>query len=154
MADQINYLLGFGERLTEKIEAPRKIAKKRTRTRSMKPDSASRRSSGRPLRTLNSFLRPACPNDESIAAVTLHPAYLAKTFFPAGLLRSLGWSPLAAVHVTWFQEKGANSPNKKKEPPYGKRPSPYRPLPPTFLSLVRDGLFTGGRNLWRNGAIA
>jgi len=48
--------------VNRKNRAPRKIAKKATtRTRSMKPDSASRRSSGRPLRTLNSFLRPRVP---------------------------------------------------------------------------------------------
>lgn len=32
----------------------------------------------------------ACPNDLAVAKMTLHPAYIAKSFFPTGLLRGAG----------------------------------------------------------------
>src|SRR6266850_2214273 len=114
MADQINYLLGFGERLTEKIEAPRKIAKKRHPYTFNEARQRLTPQLRKAVKDIEQLPAAACPNDESIAAVTLHPAYLAKTFFPAGLLRSVGLESIGSRSRHLVPEKGAKF-SKQKE---------------------------------------
>jgi len=90
MAEKQNFLLGYGERLVEKLAPPPTNPSKahpysleEARTRlSPKVLSASK--------ALASLPPEACPNDEAVALLTLHPAYLAKSYFPIELLRAIG----------------------------------------------------------------
>jgi hypothetical protein len=41
----------------------------------------------------------ACPGDLAVAKMTLHPAYIAKSFFPTGLLRGAGLIPVGSRTV-------------------------------------------------------
>ncbi len=87
---KVNFLLGKAERLVRKIEPPK-----------MKPDKVH------PYGIIDSIERiapmlaatsmqlqrlpiEACPNNEAVALVTLHPAYLAKSYFPDALLSEAG----------------------------------------------------------------
>src|SRR5204863_2704807 len=58
-----------------------------------------------------------CPQDECVAAVTLHPAYIAKSFFPLGLFRALGLEPVGSRPREVIPDKGARKPTaaQKKE---------------------------------------
>ena len=90
MPDKRNYLLGYGERLTAPVDIasgggpktpPYSFEEARLRLAPMLA-SAALAFDGLPDR--------ACPNGEAVASITLHPEYYAKSYFPAGFLRSGG----------------------------------------------------------------
>jgi len=90
MKSNKNYVLGYGERLTEPIPNPR-----------IKPDKKHPYTFDEAIDRLGPQLQlvanglydlpdMACPNDESVAVMTLHPAYIAKSYFPDYLLKNFG----------------------------------------------------------------
>jgi hypothetical protein len=83
---KINYLLGRAERLVRRIDAP-KI--KPTKAHPYTLETAIKRIVPKMQKTaadLRTIPRSACPNDEAVALMTLHPSYLAKSYFPDALL--------------------------------------------------------------------
>ena len=84
-----NFLLGKGERLIEDIVGVRGGAPKqhpytfleaRARLTPMLDDIVLR---------LDQLPQGACPDDQAVAALTLNPEYIAKSYFPGRLLREL-----------------------------------------------------------------
>ena len=117
MAETRNYLLGFGERLTERI-APvkRPVSKADPYQFTEARDRLAPRIS-MVVREIDSLPGLACPQDECVAAVTLHPAYIAKSFFPLGLFRAVGLEPVGSRPRQIVPDKGAKKPTteQKKE---------------------------------------
>lgn len=114
MADAKNYLLGYGERLTEPLPAPKRPMEKKdpysfteARTR------LAPRIQGA-AQAVAELPREACPHDESVLAITIHPAYLAKSFFPTELLRSVGLEAVGSKPRQVIPDKGAKKPTKKQ----------------------------------------
>lgn len=90
MPGKRNYLLGYGERLTAAVEiatgggpkaTPYSFEEARRRLAPMLASAAS---------AFDGLPDKACPNDEAVAAITLHPEYYAKSYFPASFLRASG----------------------------------------------------------------
>ncbi len=121
MAETKNYLLGYGERLSEKLAPPR-----------MRPDKkhpytlaqAQQRLAPQIQQVASSVqMLPAaaCPQDTAVAVVTLHPAYIAKTSFPDGLLNHIGLEAVGSRSRLMRPELGGKKPRAnaktKKEPP-------------------------------------
>lgn len=107
-----NYLLGYGERLTEKI-APPKI--KPSKVDPYEFSDAQKRLAPKIAEVskgLDSLPSACCPDDETVAALKLHPAYLAKSYFPTGLLREVGLEAIGSRAVMVKPEKTTS---KKKE---------------------------------------
>jgi len=96
MAQKNNYLLGYAERLTHKVTV-------KTGGSPKKPpytfDEARRRTTTK-LATVQADFRAlpssACPNDEAVAVVTLHPRYVSKSDYPDELFRAVGVRPLGS----------------------------------------------------------
>jgi hypothetical protein len=87
MADPKNYLLGYGERLTATIDPPRRRPEK-ANTYTFAESKARLAPRIREAATeIMDLPASACPHNESIAAVTIHPSYLAKSYFPRNLLK-------------------------------------------------------------------
>ena len=108
-----NYLLGFGERLTEKIDP---IKRPMTKVDPYQFTEARDRLAPRieiVVRQMDNLPGLACPHDECVAAVTLHPAYIAKSFFPLGLLRSVGLEPVGSKPRQVVPEKGAKKTDRR-----------------------------------------
>ena len=98
MAAPRNYLLGYGERLTVPIEvrsggapkqSPYTFQQARARVAPMLVTAAS---------NLDDLPKSACPGEEGVVALTLHPEYVAKSHYPArflshGALRAVGSRP-------------------------------------------------------------
>lgn len=90
MGREHNFLLGKGELLTGNIEVPSGGGPKNP------PYSFSKAKQRitEQLKTANTSLSQiptrACPGDEVVAVVTVHPRYVAKSFFPDDLLRAAG----------------------------------------------------------------
>jgi hypothetical protein len=111
MARNRNFLLGYGERLTEPIGSiPRNPdPKKLPYTLSQARD--------RLLPQLQKVARDvlalpdiACPRDEAVALVTLHPEFLAKSYYPGSLfashnLRAVGSKPAQVRPSAWAKQR-------------------------------------------------
>ena len=115
MAATKNYLLGHGERLTERLEPPRINPTKKdwysfreARARLTPRISAV-------AEEVEALPTATCPHDETVAVITMHPAYLAKTYFPAGLLHAVGLEAVGSRSRKVIPDKGAKVLRKKPE---------------------------------------
>src|SRR5690349_18093802 len=108
MPEGPRYLLGNGELLASLIEAPKKPQHK------AHPYSyAEAKVRLTPLlktavRSITRLPEEACPNDRSVAAIVLHPKYLAKSFFPDRLFSAIGLEPVGSKPVLVKPTKGAS----------------------------------------------
>ena len=90
MSERTNFLIGYGERLASDINAPVGGAPK---AHPYSFGDARRRLTPRVVavaKELKSLPQEVCPGDQTVALVTLHPTYLAKTYYPAELLKTYG----------------------------------------------------------------
>lgn len=85
-----NYILGAGEQLVETVLPPPRAPQER---RPYTVAEARERLIPRAIATVTSLReipRNAMPEDEAVAALTLHPQFLSKSAFPADLLSQVG----------------------------------------------------------------
>ena len=90
MSRETNFLLGQGERLTSKVKIAKASGDKNP---PYDFDTARDRLSstlGHVTKELDLIPADACPKDEVVALVTMHPRYLSKSDFPEELLKSVG----------------------------------------------------------------
>ncbi len=112
MAEHGNFLIGYGERLASDMAAPLGGAPKQH------PYSfadAQKRLAPRvktAVRELENLPREVCPKNHTVALVTLHPTYLAKSYYPAELLKAYGLETVGSRSREISPEKWT-----KKKPP-------------------------------------
>lgn len=102
---QTNFLIGRGELLTHDIPAPKRVPKK---AEVYSLDYAQGRLGPQFTQTskaLDALPQDACPQDLAVARLTLNPAYIAKSFFPASLLRATGLASVGSRTVKVNPEK-------------------------------------------------
>ena len=110
MADRTHLLIGYGERLTSKLAAPTAGGPK---NHPYTVAEACRRLAPRmkaAVKELTELPKELCPKDQTVALVTLHPTYLAKTYYPAELLRTydldtIGSRPREYAPTKWARKK-------------------------------------------------
>ncbi|HEY1559341.1 MAG TPA: hypothetical protein VGF71_00465, partial [Caulobacteraceae bacterium] len=88
MVDRVNFLIGYGERLATDMAAPVGGAPKR---HPYTFAEARQRLAPRIIETvreLEELPGEVCPEDQSVALVTLHPSYIAKSYYPGDLLKT------------------------------------------------------------------
>ncbi len=110
MAEQRNFLLGYGERLTVPVQIekgmepsppPYAFAEARSRLVPQFAQAAVE---------LAQLPAAACPDDFAVGLVTIHPEYTAKSFFPGKLLRearmeTIGSRPTRVQPEKWKKKK-------------------------------------------------
>ena len=105
MAKRSNYLIGYGERLASDMAAPLGGApKKHPYTFS----EAHKRLTPRihaAFDELSELPDEVCPGDQAVALVTLHPTYVAKSYYPAELLRTYRLETIGSRSRTVSPEK-------------------------------------------------
>ena len=90
MAEEKFFLIGYGERLTKRIPPP-----------SINPQKHHPYTIDESIERLEPLIKKVgdnlghlpdkvCPNDEAVAILTLHPAYIAKSYFPENLFKLVG----------------------------------------------------------------
>ena len=103
-----NFLVGRGERLVEDVlgirgggrkEHPYTFSETRTRLAPMLDQV---------VLGIDQLPSGACPDDRAVAAVTLNPEYIAKSYFPDGLFESLGLEPVGSRPRRITPEKRSN----------------------------------------------
>jgi hypothetical protein len=90
MAERNNFLIGYGERLATDLAAPVAGGPKK---HPYSLDEARKRLAPKLTATakaLDELPAAVCPKDHAVALVTLHPTYLAKSYYPAELLANYG----------------------------------------------------------------
>ena len=114
MAERPRFLLGYGERLTDPLEpimggAPKKQAYSFNAAQSRLVPRVQA-----VVQILDRLPEKACPNDEAVAVVTVHPEYIAKSYYPSNLL-----------FVTRLEAIGSR-PSRVKPEQWAKRRDPER----------------------------
>ena len=110
-----NYLIGYGERLTEDVSVgqgfgPQKIVYSASEARErLVPSAVSLHTAVAALPKL------ATPGKRAVAAITMHPQYIARSHFPNRLLRSLDAQVVGSRSVTVKPHRWS----RKKPPPDG-----------------------------------
>lgn len=97
------YLIGQGEKLSEEIaRPPRGMGDKAHPYSFIEARKRLEQQWKSTAQAINALPRLACPNGEAALEVTLHPSYLAKSYYPGELIRELGLHHLGsrAVHIT------------------------------------------------------
>lgn len=149
MAEMKNYLLGYGERLAERLDPPKtNPSKKNPYTFA---EAKTRLGSRLSAVTEDVDLLPdgACPHDEAVAVMTLHPAYLAKSYFPTELLNVVGLEAIGSRTQKIIPDKGAKLLRQKKDD-NGKKERPEPVSSPTaeiFIAGRRDRFRTWAAQL-------
>ena len=87
---QTNFLIGRGELLTNEIKGPKRMPGKaevyslQVAQQRLTPPFTS------VAKVLDALPQDACPGDFGIARLTMNPSYIARSFFPVAMLRSVG----------------------------------------------------------------
>ena len=109
---QINFLIGRGELLTHEIQGPqRKPDKAEVYTLQQAAERLVPQFIGT-AEALDTLVPGACPGDFGVARLTMNPSYIAKSFFPMAMLRSVGLESVGSRTVR-VNPKGWT----KKDPP-------------------------------------
>ncbi len=87
---QMNFLLGKGERLTEDIEIRSGGGPKKQPYTFGEAHKRLMPMLGQAVSDINDLPADACPQDQAILSLTLHPEYVAKSYFPSKLLNEIG----------------------------------------------------------------
>lgn len=109
---QANFIIGRGELLTSDVtvrrgmEPPQPIYSLAKAVEKLEPQIASTST------VIRQLPAAACPADFAVAKLTLHPAYIAKSYYPASLLRAAELVSVGSRNVTITPEKW----RKKGEP--------------------------------------
>ncbi len=114
MAQSKNYLLGYGERLTEPLEPPRLRPSKKHHYTFIEAQARLSPRIASVAEEVEQLPRGACPENNTVAVLTLHPAYLAKSYFPVGLLQTIGLEAVGSRSRQIRPEKGAKPVPKGK----------------------------------------
>ncbi len=122
MATTPNFLLGYGERLTQPI-SHRPGGARQTPPYSVS-ESVDRlmpmiRAA---VRELDELPDAACPRGEAVAVVTLHPQYIAKSYDPSALLRAVGLETVGSRPVKIKPEKLKPVKSTPEKPKKERRP--------------------------------
>ena len=91
-----NFLIGYGERLVDPINAPPSGGPKYPPYSFSEAQARVLTMVRRTAQDLGALPDLACPNGQAVAVLTLHPQYLAKSYFPSVLLRSVGLESLGS----------------------------------------------------------
>jgi hypothetical protein len=105
MAAGRNYLLGRGENLTFPIEPPGGGGPKNHPYSFAEAKAAMLPKVADTARALDELPLIACPGDQAVAMMTMHPAYLAKSYSPIGLLAAAGLRAVGSRATTVVPRK-------------------------------------------------
>ena len=115
MREMKNYLLGYGERLTDRLDPPKtRLDKKNWYSFTEAKVRLAPRISA-VAEYVEALPEEACPHDETVAVITMHPSYLAKSYFPGGLLQSVRLEAVGSRSRRVAPDKGPKLSRKKTD---------------------------------------
>jgi hypothetical protein len=114
MAERTNFLIGYGERLASDLAAPQAGGPKKHPYSFLEARRRLAPKIAETARKLDDLPDAVCPGDQAVALVTLHPTYLAKSYYPAELLATYGLETIGSrarevSPVKWTKKKPPES---------------------------------------------
>lgn len=109
------YIIGRGELLTYPIDAPGGGGDKAYPYSLQESKVRLRPKIAETIGALLSLPDEACPYDIAVAEVTLHPTFIAKSFFPAAFLRQAGLASIGSKTVRVSPEKDLRKKKRTEE---------------------------------------
>lgn len=100
-----NFLLGFGERLTERMEAPKTAMDKILPYTFEESVYRLEKQVGSTLDSVRNLPNLACPQDKTVVSFILHPEFTAKSYYPEALFRSWNLEQVGSRMVKIKPEK-------------------------------------------------
>jgi len=117
--NQTNFLIGRGHLLTHDIDPPRRKPSKKEVYSLTEAVERLAPEFNRTASFLNDLPEEACPADLGVARLMMNPSYIARSFFPTKMLRSVGLESVGSrtVSVTpdKWTKKGAPRPSTTTE---------------------------------------
>ena len=138
MTKDVRFILGLGEKLTSGVDVPRGGGEKSrpyTLNQSLK---ALMPLFARAIESVQEIPAEACPGDNAVAAVTLHPAFLAKSYFPQTLLKEANLTPVSSKARTVLPRSAGSTISKQSGAGAG-------PGVSEGLGMVTTQLFVAGK---------
>jgi hypothetical protein len=102
---QINFLIGHGERLTVDIKGPKRGGQKAELYSFAEAKGRLVPQFSEAASAMDHLPLDACPRDFGVARLMLNPSYIAKSFFPTGLLRAIGLESVGSQTVRLTPER-------------------------------------------------
>lgn len=90
MARKHNFLLGYGQRLTGEVKVPKGGGSKNPPYPFSQAQARVTKRAKVIAKEVDDLPAKACPGDEVVLAITMHPRYISKSDFPDQLLHTLG----------------------------------------------------------------
>lgn len=90
MAEQTRFLIGRGERLTSDVDVRKPSGPKRHPYTLVEAKGALLPQFEATAKAMEKLPEAVCPGGNAVALVTLHPAYLAKSYYPHAFLKEAG----------------------------------------------------------------
>jgi hypothetical protein len=106
MAREQNFLLGLGERLTGPVKVPSGGGEKNPPYDFPTAKSRVAKKLAATTTALDAIPSDACPNNEVVAVVTMHPRYVSKSDFPAQLFGPSVSARSEVDHDRWSPRNG------------------------------------------------
>jgi len=114
MAERKNFLLGYGERLTAKIQAPGGGGPKSHPYTLQEAKARLKPKLDVLVEKIDELPEEACPGGQAVAVLTLHPSYIAKSYFPDELLRTVGLRHIGSRRKSIRPEKWGKKRHKEE----------------------------------------
>jgi len=83
-----NFLLGFGERLSERMDPPKTNMDKDLPYTFEESVARLEKQVGSTLESIHTLPDLACPHNKTVVSFVLHPEFTAKSYYPEALFRS------------------------------------------------------------------
>ena len=96
---QTNFLIGRGELLTHDIVGPKRMPGKAEVYTFAQARELLVPQFRRAAQTLDELPADACPGDFAVARLMMNPSFIARSYFPTGLLRSTGLESIGSRTV-------------------------------------------------------
>ena len=109
-----DYLIGFGERLMQQVSIKSGGGEKRHPYTFDEARQALAPQLDRTIKVVRDLPSLACPGGEAVVAIALHPAYLAKSYFPETLLHETGLRSVGSRAVRIVPRKPMAQPGRKR----------------------------------------
>ena len=105
MAEKLNFLLGYGERLMESVPFVRGGGEKGLPYTFAQAQARLTKMAATTALEVAEIPREACPKDEAVCMVTLHPEYLARSYYPETFFREAGLDPVGSKATRLIPER-------------------------------------------------
>jgi hypothetical protein len=105
MPEPVNYLLGFGERLTAQVPFSGGFAEKKSPYTFQEAKDRVVAQATQTAQAIDSLSPDECPDDLAVASFVLHPQYVSKSSFPLSFFLNAGLQPIGSKPTTVTPEK-------------------------------------------------